>query len=966
MKKVYRAVRRIGIYLCLFLLALCLVGARFSILANAQEEEPKSVVEFTSYTSVLDIGEVYEFAAQVTSPTGVVTNAVTWSSSNEDVILMDDNLATALDEGTATITATAADGGYATIDVLVSKDETIRVRSIEVYPAVLELGVGWKTRVGYTILPQDAYEQRVTWASSDPSVITVDENGNVEAIAKGTATITVTPRDTLNGVSAVCPVQVYDDLEQATLTSDTLVTTIGQRTDNTMNLVLPDGVTGSSYRWYSMDDTIASFGCCPPGCHCGYCYGYSSPVASISSWNFGTTTVYAVAHGSDGKVYAAMGTVHVTEEYFYIGGLESVNATNPWITYSTKDAAEAAGVLLVPSEDDPYVYSITRSFWALDDFQILNNTLKTGEDWPTRITSTSFVEEGSTMPYIANTVDMFRVNALGTYTVTLDLSDGRAKVTIEMVTLEVTSFDLSVDAESKPYLQGEDDTMTLDVYTIPENATIDLENVEVTLDLPEASDAAVTATPRLQSGKLYIDLTLNTAPASNTTFDLDLRIKNAIDYATDSIKITILADGETYVPVSDISFNDETYLVNVNNGANPWISSTPLNATVNADASVQDIVYTEDSEDIYIEYIGEQAYVHAAALGTYTIYATSLGTNAEGDTITTETTVLVTSLIENKNEAGEVESYASGFYLIGILDGVEVANWTSIKPEETEFGNSPFAAWQLPLDPASKAMNIYTGSFHFTVDDRFSIAFLGMAGNWNGIVNERYFDWASSYGKFYESNGNVQITVSGTYNIALSLAGDTTTWTLNLITPDDTNLEYRLYYYLVRACCSWDPLLSEEGNTLAQIGYIDMLDGVAQGSFVYTMEGNIDFYAFYETTGAWPTVQIVSAIARNYKVNDTEGIVGGYFQEATWYGCLYDGSITFGGTAYTATGEENHFRNNGAELTWIGEGEYYDQIPADMEGKMTVSFSITVDSRSGVLTGVTLNFVTASMTDQAE
>ena len=150
---------------------------------------------------------------------------------------------------------------------------------------------------------------------------------------------------------------------------------------------------------------------------------------------------------------------------------------------------------------------------------------------------------------------------------------------------------------------------------------------------------------------------------------------------------------------------------------------------------------------------------------------------------------------------------------------------------------------------------------------------------------------------------------------------------------------------------------------LAQIGYIDMLDGVAQGSFVYTMDKSIDFYTFHETTGAWPTVQIVSAIARNYKVADTGGIVGGYFQEATWYGYSYDGSITFGGTAYSAT-EVDHFRNDRAELTWVSS--IAGEIPADMEGRMTVSFTITVDSRSGVLTGVTLNFVTSSTSETAE
>ncbi len=57
-----------------------------------------------------------------------------------------------------------------------------------------------------TVTPDDADDNSVTWSSSDESVATVDADGNVTAIAAGTATITVTTND--GGYTATCEVTV--------------------------------------------------------------------------------------------------------------------------------------------------------------------------------------------------------------------------------------------------------------------------------------------------------------------------------------------------------------------------------------------------------------------------------------------------------------------------------------------------------------------------------------------------------------------------------------------------------------------------------------------------------------------------------------------------------------------------------------------------------------------------------------
>ena len=57
-----------------------------------------------------------------------------------------------------------------------------------------------------TVQPENAYDKSVTWTSSDASVVTVDENGNLKAVGAGEATITVTTKD--GGYTDTCKVTV--------------------------------------------------------------------------------------------------------------------------------------------------------------------------------------------------------------------------------------------------------------------------------------------------------------------------------------------------------------------------------------------------------------------------------------------------------------------------------------------------------------------------------------------------------------------------------------------------------------------------------------------------------------------------------------------------------------------------------------------------------------------------------------
>ena len=68
--------------------------------------------------------------------------------------------------------------------------KTVAVTSVTVAPATLDLEVGQTKTLTATVKPDNATDKTVTWKTSNNEVATVDSNGVVTAVAKGTATIT--------------------------------------------------------------------------------------------------------------------------------------------------------------------------------------------------------------------------------------------------------------------------------------------------------------------------------------------------------------------------------------------------------------------------------------------------------------------------------------------------------------------------------------------------------------------------------------------------------------------------------------------------------------------------------------------------------------------------------------------------------------------------------------------------------
>ncbi|MDE5996996.1 MAG: Ig-like domain-containing protein, partial [Muribaculaceae bacterium] len=189
------------------------------------------------------------------NPENATDKTVTWTSNDADVATVDeDGQVTAVKAGTATITASCGDKTV-TCTVTVSA-KVIAVTGITLDKTELSLTEGEGVKLTATVTPDNATDKTVTWTSSDETVATVDENGNVTAVKAGSATIIASS----GGKTASCTVAVTAKVIAVTgitLDKTELSLTEGDTAALTAT-VAPDNATDKTVTWTSSDEAVAT------------------------------------------------------------------------------------------------------------------------------------------------------------------------------------------------------------------------------------------------------------------------------------------------------------------------------------------------------------------------------------------------------------------------------------------------------------------------------------------------------------------------------------------------------------------------------------------------------------------------------------------------------------------------------------------------------------------------------------
>lgn len=150
----------------------------------------------------IKLGENFQLTANIL-PNNSTDTKLTWQSSNENIVKVNNGLITGVSLGIATISVKSSNGIQAKCDVKVLP---IKVSGITTSNSSLEIVEGRSQKITYKISPENATNSSVTFKSSDENIFSIDRNGNINAKSVGTAQAIIQTVD--GGFTSVCIVNV--------------------------------------------------------------------------------------------------------------------------------------------------------------------------------------------------------------------------------------------------------------------------------------------------------------------------------------------------------------------------------------------------------------------------------------------------------------------------------------------------------------------------------------------------------------------------------------------------------------------------------------------------------------------------------------------------------------------------------------------------------------------------------------
>ena len=237
-------------------------GCKTSAKLKVTVKQAVTGIELNKTEAELYLKEKLNLTAKVL-PQNATNKKCVWSSSNEAVATVSPNGAvTATGEGKAVIRCAAEDNGEVFAECVVNV--TIPVQRIVLDPANATLLLGGPqalttAQLKYTLTPENASFQNVTWTSSDEKIATVDANGQVRGISIGKATIIATTTDprAAGKVKAVCTITVGNAVTGIELSKTEVELYLTEKLSLTAK-VFPQNAVNKKCVWSSSNEKVAT------------------------------------------------------------------------------------------------------------------------------------------------------------------------------------------------------------------------------------------------------------------------------------------------------------------------------------------------------------------------------------------------------------------------------------------------------------------------------------------------------------------------------------------------------------------------------------------------------------------------------------------------------------------------------------------------------------------------------------
>lgn len=203
----------------------------------------------------LQTGTDMQLRAIVTLEGGDTKKDAEWSSSNPEIVSVDNGTITAHKAGKATITATAGDKS-ASVQVTVTD---IPVAGITITPDSGQIYAGGTLQFSAEITPEDATEKAIEWSiqESDSEIATITDNGLLTGLKAGTVTVTAASKANPD-MTATCQVTVKScGIHDLYVTTAQQTVTVG-KTTQAKAITQPADCPHQKVTWTSSDETVAT------------------------------------------------------------------------------------------------------------------------------------------------------------------------------------------------------------------------------------------------------------------------------------------------------------------------------------------------------------------------------------------------------------------------------------------------------------------------------------------------------------------------------------------------------------------------------------------------------------------------------------------------------------------------------------------------------------------------------------
>ena len=211
---------------------------------------PVEGISLTERT-VLYVGDKEKLQPKVL-PTDATNQEVAWSSSNPAIVeVAEDGTIHANASGTAVITATTEDGGFEASCTVYVYDHTTGVEMIN----QVSIPIDNTYKLNAQTQPLETSDGKITYSSSNNAIASINNDGVVTAIKKGSCTITATSVD--GGHTATCLVRVTQPVEALTLEKHSLTLYVGE-TDYLYAQIIPATADDKSVVWSTSNEQVAT------------------------------------------------------------------------------------------------------------------------------------------------------------------------------------------------------------------------------------------------------------------------------------------------------------------------------------------------------------------------------------------------------------------------------------------------------------------------------------------------------------------------------------------------------------------------------------------------------------------------------------------------------------------------------------------------------------------------------------